>query len=86
MKIDPVQLLTDNGFEIIQFCKQDDELFFSAELRFKGDTYECIRANQIFLNSGIEIFRCGLDLNIINGVLEKPCGSITFFRNEAFGN
>lgn len=86
MKIDPVQLLKDNRFEVIQFCKQDDELFFSAEFRFKGDTYECIRVHQIFLNSGIEIFRCGLDLNIINGVLEKPCCSITFFRNEAFGN
>jgi hypothetical protein len=84
MEVCPTELLQNNGFKGIKFYRQDDELFYASELVFDADVFDCIRANQIMVNNGIEVSRCGLDLNIVDGVLEKPHGSITFFRNEVF--
>ena len=71
------EILKINGFEIIQYCEKDGDIFKRDYLAFEADAFDCIRASQILEKENFQIFDCYLKLNTVDGILEKPYGVVT---------
>ena len=74
------EILKDNRFKIIQYIEKDNIQFNENIIIFEADLAECIIANQILTQNNIKITDCGIQVRIVDGVLEKPCGKITFLN------
>lgn len=74
------EILKDNGFKIIQSIEKDNDMFPNNLIIFEADLAECIIANQILTQNNIEIIDCGIQVRIVDGILERPCGKITFLN------
>jgi len=74
------EILKNSGFEIIQYIEKDNDLFPENVIVFEADLAECVIANQILTQNNFKIFECGLQVRIVDGILERPCGKITFLN------
>lgn len=71
---------TENEFRIIQTVEKDNDMFPNNFIMFEADLAECIMANQIQSQNNFEIVGCGLQVRIVDGILESPCAKITFLN------
>lgn len=55
-------------------------MFPNNLIMFEADLAECIMVNQILSQNKFEIIDCGLQVRIVDGILEKPCRRITFLN------
>lgn len=74
------KILKENGFKVIQLIQKDKDMFPNNLIMFEADLAECIMANQILSQNNIEVIDCGLQVKIVDGILERPCGRITFLN------
>ena len=75
------KILKENGFKVIQTIEKDNDMFPNNFIMFEADLAECIMANQILSKNNFEIIDCGIQVRIVDGILERPCGQITFLEN-----
>lgn len=74
------KVLVENGFKIIQSIEKDNDMFPNNLIMFEADLAECIIANQLLTQNNFEVIDCGLQIRIVDGILERPCGRITFLN------
>ena len=74
------KILKENGFKVIQTIEKDNDMFSNNLIMFEADLAECIMANQILSQNNIEVIDCVLQVRIVDGILERPCGRITFLN------
>lgn len=75
--MEKIEILNSHGVNIIQHLQKGD-VIEHERVTFEGDDLECLRVLQIANKEGLPVLKCYKEYSIIDGIIEKPYGIVTF--------